>query len=243
MSQTWLESLVEVGTAVERLGGQVRFMNGSGSRFPDDLPTGFRRIVARALRPRTLTPEFTGGDALGPDQWIKLRAQCGAVLTDEIVAVVRHLGTRGYYQWSLPKELPIVKEFAGAEWGNLDWSFDNGIAANQSLQELVKTLLESDPVLDQEWTHSIGILGVPNGDYWAVLSTTESRGKVVYLDHEGAPPFLLGPDLATVMDNWCRIGCVGPESWLLSPFLKPGFGIDGFGPAARRFRSLLSLPG
>ncbi len=245
MHRPWLDSLMEVGRAVERLGGEVRFMNGDGRRYPEPRRPGLAAAFARMMRPKQSPIKFTAGDALEPHQWELVRAEFGGTIPSEVVAVIRELGSQGFFDWYLQGALELPPELADCTRGGIEWYFDDGIAANRGLGGW--DFDDPDGRSDQPsyWHTCVGFFHVANGDVWGIDTTPATRGRVLYLDHEGGDSHgtVLGPDIVTVMNNWCRLGCVGPEFWNLAPFLNPNTGIDGFGPAARRFRSLLSLPG
>lgn len=246
MHQEWLNALQEVGEAVKRLGGDIAFMNGDGKRFPEKEKVGNPGFFARLLQPKAPAQfEFRGGFPLNPLQFELISTVFGGVIPLEIRRLLEEVGTKGFYSWNLPKTFVMPQEFEESCWGCLEWYFDEGIAANENRRGLTESVFpDPQSEYDKPWHTSIGILAAANGDIWAMDTNPDTYGRIIYLDHEGGEEHgaVLGPDMATVMDNWTRLGCVGPEYWTLRPFLHPTHGIDGFGDAARRFRKVLLLP-
>jgi hypothetical protein len=93
------------------------------------------------------------------------------------------------------------------------------------------------------WHGVFAVIAVGNGDYLAVdQKKGQADGPVVYLSHDGAAEHgaILGSSFGDFLERWTRLGCVGPESWTLKPFLKRS-GLDAEGPNAVKWRSWLGL--
>lgn len=236
MIGSWLSSLVEVGNAVRAKGGEISFMTAGQSGVVR--PTqGLAKIFKR-------DPVFDGGEPLTEAHLATLADQFGGPLPAELRQVVEQLGSRGGYWWDAGKRVAFPPELRVATQGGFEWYYDDGSSADDSRAEWAKAFQDlDDEVLRMYWDEAFGVLCAANGDVWAIDTSANGRGRVIYLDHEGGDDHgrLLGPDIVTVMNNWARIGCVGPEIWNLEPFLDREKGIDGFGKAAHDFRKTLGL--
>lgn len=237
MIGSWLSSLVEVGNAVRAKGGEISFMNA-------DQP-GVVRPAQGLTKLFKRDPVFNGGEPLTDAQLASLVEQFGGPLPAELRQLFEQLGSRGGYWWDARDRVSLPADLRAANQGGFEWYFDEGSVADDSRAEWARAFEDlDDEALKEFWDEAFGVLCVPNGDVWVIDKSAQGRGRVIYLDHEGGDDHgcLLGPDIVTVMNNWTRIGCVGPEFWNLEPFLDREKGIDGFGKAALEFRKALGLP-
>lgn len=63
---------------------------------------------------------------------------------------------------------------------------------------------------------------------------------VVYLSHEGGEGHgrVLGHSMLDFIDRWTLLGCVGPEEWLMLPFLhREAPYLDPVGESAQQWRA------
>jgi hypothetical protein len=61
---------------------------------------------------------------------------------------------------------------------------------------------------------------------------------VLYLNHEEAPSIIAG-SFSSFMKAWESLFYVGPEIWMLEPFLNSSGHLDGTTPAAVEFRQAM----
>jgi hypothetical protein len=74
------------------------------------------------------------------------------------------------------------------------------------------------------WTQSFPILRIKNGDFIALDQRTPSDDPaVVYLSHDDESR-RIAPSFTAFLREWERLHYVGPESWMIEPFLDE----DGF---------------
>ena len=117
------------------------------------------------------------------------------------------------------------------EWGLCEWSLDGTeVYTRAAFADLLG--FEPDDPEGAEACCGTGeakvhVVLVPNGDMVVLdVAADGESAPVLYVSHEGEPALVLAPDFAAFMDRWTRLGCVGPESWELEPFLSP----DGLAP-------------
>jgi hypothetical protein len=72
-----------------------------------------------------------------------------------------------------------------------------------------------DPQNVRWWLESIPFISIRNGDYIALHTT---NNQVIYLSHDDSC-FVLASDFGEFLQNWEQLCYVGPESWMLEPFL------------------------
>ncbi len=85
-------------------------------------------------------------------------------------------------------------------------------------------------------TDALPFYAIGNGDFLAL----DNQGAVIYLAYESVEHHgvLLGRDFVSFMDQWSQIGCIGPEIWMLEPFLGRE-GIDPESTTSRHWRAQL----
>jgi hypothetical protein len=90
------------------------------------------------------------------------------------------------------------------------------------------------------WTHAVPFLCIGNGDYIGIYTgDAVPAGTVVYLSHDDMS-FELAPSFEAFLTTWEQLCYLGPESWVLEPFLSAETGyLDGTGEAAARVRQAL----
>jgi hypothetical protein len=95
------------------------------------------------------------------------------------------------------------------------------------------------------WLDKLPFIEVADGDAIAFdLAPGPRRGRVVYLCHDdfcAVHGEVLGQDFVDFMTRWSRIGCVGPEGWLLEAFVDDGAFAEPDSPAVRAWRRWLGM--
>jgi hypothetical protein len=87
---------------------------------------------------------------------------------------------------------------------------------------------ESEKVV---WMSVVPFTTVRNGDYLGF----NTHGQVIYLCHD-AKSFVLARRVEDFWRTWERLYYVGPEWWMLSPFLKDNWLLDGNSANIAAFR-------
>jgi hypothetical protein len=94
---------------------------------------------------------------------------------------------------------------------------------------------------------AVPFIAVGNGDYVALHVTEGSPDfGVFYVSHdtdprECSPLISISGSIEQFLNDWERVGYIGPEAWLLQSFMTdpPSDKLDVDGPMARRWRMLL----
>jgi hypothetical protein len=86
------------------------------------------------------------------------------------------------------------------------------------------------------WTKSFPILYMDNADFIALNERTESDDPaVVYLSHDDESK-VIAPSFTAFLKEWERLHYIGPESWMLEPFLNEEGYVSGETKAAEALR-------
>ena len=142
-------------------------------------------------------------------------------------------------QSELPKELHNI--FAG----ECRWS----LAGLPELHDTYRSWIQdcfSDPKkpYDRIWHNKFPIGEVGNGDMLAIDIGKPKSQPVVYLSHDDSREhgYRLGSDIQDYIDRLTLLGCVGPECWQFSPFLKgPRAFLQTSSKAAKTWRRWFGL--
>ena len=96
----------------------------------------------------------------------------------------------------------------------------------------------------QLWRRCTRFLDVRNGDYFGLdTSGSGEDSPVVYLSHdEEESNRVIAPSFESFMETWEQLCYIGPEIWMLAPFLDPVTGyLDATTPKAQQLRSLFGF--
>ena len=159
-------------------------------------------------------------------------------------------GCRFSYQWRFEEEDAGCLENFGSEdyrifgkatlcvWKNFVRQ------ARECRQWAEETWIAEYPEEKAVWLNCLPVAGLANGDYLAVRADGAGTGSAVYyLAHDDASQ-ILAPSFPAFLDAWAKLGFIGPEIWVLEPFLDPGTGfLSGETAEAADLRRLLALGG
>ncbi len=162
----------------------------------------------------------------------RIRQVLPAALRDVFTSFSQRFG----FGWSLGEPLKLPNAPSSTQvWGGFR---EIGLKALPGLVKAVRDLNRelrehgaASAVMDALPFYAIG-----NGDFLAL----DNQGAVIYLAYESVEHHgvLLGRDFVSFMDQWSRIGCIGPEIWMLEPFLGRE-GIDPESTTSRHWRAQL----
>jgi len=96
-------------------------------------------------------------------------------------------------------------------------------------------------LVPQLWRRCTRFMDIGNGDYLGLdTSISNEEAPVVYLSHdEEESTRVIAPSFESFMETWEQLCYVGPEIWMLRPFLDPGTGyLTADTPKAEQLRSL-----
>jgi cell wall assembly regulator SMI1 len=105
-----------------------------------------------------------------------------------------------------------------------------------------ETWLAEEPDQQELWLKSLPFLHLDNGDYLALdLRQPTDDSPVLYLSHDDESQ-TIASSFTGFLQAWERVCYLGPESWLLEPFIDPETGLlDGEGGNAQKLRRLFDL--
>ena len=202
---------------------------------------GLRRVPSATVRSATVSPPASESELRAIERALRrplptsLRAffvQCTAALgcayvfepTGDALEQLRTV---------LPTESRI---FGGARLGPAPEFGDYSSAVREWSTD---TWIAEVPEQRAMWESAIPFLGLDNGDYLALDPRMDaSDPPVAYLCHDD-DAFLLAPNLRAFLLAWERLCYVGPEHWLLQPFIGEAGYLDAEGPIADGLRALL----
>jgi len=101
-----------------------------------------------------------------------------------------------------------------------------------------ETWVADDPDQRTLWEAGLPFAALANGDYLALDTRVESPDPaVLYLCHDDSSS-LLAPGFTEFLTRWEQLCYIGPEHWLLEPFLGPDGTLDAQTERAERLRAL-----
>jgi hypothetical protein len=102
-----------------------------------------------------------------------------------------------------------------------------------------ETWLAEEPDQQELWLKSLPFLHLDNGDYLALdLRQPADDPPVYYLSHDDESQ-TIASSFTSFLQAWERVCYIGPESWLLEPFINPETGfLDGDCENAQKLRRL-----
>jgi hypothetical protein len=189
--------------------------------------------------------DVTLGPTLRPDELAGIEHELGVVIPVSLATLFTGIAANVDMWWQLPEACTPPPPFGQLAWGRCAWDA-------RRLPELERTRRSwldqvfTDPEDDyaRVWRNKLAILDVPNGDLIAVDLAGTDSAPVVYLSHDDGQGHgrVLGHSVLDFIDRWTLLGCVGPEDWLMMPFLrsdKPY--LDAVGDSAQSWRGWFRL--
>ena len=106
----------------------------------------------------------------------------------------------------------------------------------------VETCVAVSPQDLEYWTKSLPILYMDNADFLALDQRTEADDPaVVYLSHDDESK-VIAPSFTAFLKEWERLHYIGPESWMLEPFLDEEGYVSGDTKAVKTLRQAFGEP-
>jgi hypothetical protein len=135
----------------------------------------------------------------------------------------------GICKFSFSLELPSGEMVGGMSIGE-----------PKELQENVKgwiddTWIAEDEVELEKWSKAVAFAALENGDFLAFEKKTKEDAPIIYLSHDDESK-VIAPSFEHFIREWAALGYVGPELWVLEPFLDEEGFLDrkaGDGPEHR----------
>lgn len=228
--------------AAHAKGAEILYANAEGRRCVNGKPEGTSRWKSLlSKKPQSVCDAFGPGRPLDRDEIATIARHFKGNIPAGLREFLDVFGARGFCSWSFQDSRKPPPPLDKAYCGGLEWMFIDGFETASAVRRWAQDA--DDLELHSAWHTSVGLFGVANGDAWAIDTDPRHFGRILYFDHEqgGIEPIVLGPDLATVMDHWTRLGCVGPEAWILEPYLDPATGINASLPTSRTLRHAVGL--
>lgn len=149
-------------------------------------------------------------------------------------------GSTCFEQGNVPKNIPrSLAEWRVAEggvakfgysftvdkksiFGGIEFRSMKGLKADcQSWAD--DTWVADDKEQKRIWDPAVPFCVLHTGDFLAFSEPTEDDAPIVYLSHDDESR-TIAKSFREFVQEWKRIGFLGPESWMLDPFLDPESG-------------------
>jgi hypothetical protein len=173
-----------------------------------------------------------------------IERELGVTIPMSLATLFTDIAANVELSWQLPDASTRPPAFKDLAWGACAWD----ARRLPELERVRRGWLEvfSDPHDDyaRVWMDKLAILDVPNGDLIAVDISRPDVAPVVYLSHDDGEGHgrVLGHSVLDFIERWSLLGCVGPEAWLMVPFLRPDVPyLDPVGDRAQRWRTWFGL--
>ncbi|HUQ07098.1 MAG TPA: SMI1/KNR4 family protein [Kofleriaceae bacterium] len=189
--------------------------------------------------------DVTMGRTLRADELATIERELGFVIPKSLAELFTGIAANAEMSWRLPEECIPPSPFKELQWGACAWDARRIPELERCRRGWVEQVF-SDPDDDYAlvWRNKLAICDVPNGDLIAVDLARTDVAPVVYLSHDDGEGHgrVLGHSVLDFIDRWTLLGCVGPEEWLMMPFLRPDKPyLDPVGERAQQWRAWLDL--
>lgn len=157
--------------------------------------------------------------------------------------VLLNFSSKVHFQWFLGNEFRRDVE-GGIHQGYCAWDAAALVSLEEGRKQWVEVCFsDRDDPFHRIWQTKYVFMSIGNGDYLAIDRDEDARGAVCYLAHDvddlSVHGACLGYNFIDFLDRWTQLGCVGPDGFLLEPFLQrndQGLAVDG--DEARKWRSV-----
>jgi hypothetical protein len=213
-----------------------------------DLGTAWQRrwqAAVSACERRGGTGSVRVGRTLERAQLAAIEGELGFAIPDSLADLFTPIAADVDFSWRLPDDCELPAEFRELAWGGCTWDARRLLELERNRRGWVDAVFPNgDDEYDRVWRDKLAILDVPNGDLIAIDISRADRAPVVYLSHDGGQGHgrVLGNSVLDFIDRWILVACVGPEDWLMTPFLHPDRPyLDAVGEAAHAWRRWFGL--
>jgi cell wall assembly regulator SMI1 len=146
-----------------------------------------------------------------------------------------HFSAGFEFGWSLYKK--AIPPLEGVYRGYLRIGLSDLLTLQTTWQDWIKYVFsDPDDPYCAVWHNKLPLTDVGDGDMIAI-DLNNPDGHVIYLSHddESLHGMVLGNNFVDFMTHWSRLGCVGPEGWILEYFVEDVDGIDSLGKNADKW--------
>lgn len=178
------------------------------------------------------------------DEVREIESELGADLPGSLREVFLTRSRCVSFSWYLPRHFNLPAAIRNTRGGGMDLSLDKVAEAEWGRRRWIENVLSTreDPILKGGWDGVLAFHDTAIGDYLAIDLRTPGRQQVVMLSHDEdrVMDAVLGKDLQEFLVDWSAIGCIGPEPFVLAPFLHGGARpLDPEGANARLWRATI----
>lgn len=174
------------------------------------------------------------------DQIESIEHKLGVSLPESFKHVLLHFSAAFSFRWFLPDDFELPDKYRGIFSGRVDWNLNNIVEIDEERRGWIEHVFpDPEDKYDKVWHQKLAFLEVGNGDYFAFDLSEQREYPIVYLSHDDGEGhgYSLGNNFIKFLDNWSRIGFVGPEDWQWMPFvLSRESGIVSESESANEFR-------
>lgn len=209
-----------------------------------DLGTAWQRrwkAAVRACERRGGTGSVRVGRTLERAQLATIESELGFAIPDSLADLFTRVAADVDVSWRLPENCEPPSPFTELAWGGCAWDARRLPELEGIRRGWVEAVFpDRDDEYDRVWRDKLAILDVANGDLVAVDISRADRAPVVYLSHDCGEGHgrVLGHSVLDFIDRWTLVGCIGPEDWLMKPFLHADEPyLDVLGDTARAWRA------
>ncbi|MBE7449265.1 MAG: SMI1/KNR4 family protein [Kofleriaceae bacterium] len=203
------------------------------------------QAAVRACKRRGGSGHVTMSSALTANELVAIERELGFALPTSLAALFTGVAAKADATWRLPESSAMPTAYTELLWGACTWDARRLPELERTRRDWVEHAFQ-DPNdhYDRVWRNKLAIVDVPNGDMIAVDLERADVAPVVYLSHEDGAGHgrVLGHSVLDFIDRWTLIGCVGPEDWLMTPFLRADQPyLDPVGGRAQEWRAWLGI--
>jgi hypothetical protein len=203
------------------------------------------RSAVRACERHGGTGSVRVGRTLERAELAAIEEELGVALPDSLADLFTRVAADVDVSWMLPVDCEGPAQLRELAWGRCAWDARRLPELERIRRGWIEAMFSNrDDEYDRVWSDKLAIIDVPNGDLIAVDNSRPDRTPVVYLSHDGGESHgrVLGYSILDFIDRWTLIGCVGPEDWLMTPFLHPDRPyLDSAGDIASSWRDWFGL--
>lgn len=203
-----------------------------------------------------------------PDTVAKTERECGIILPRDFVRIVTHYSAFVILSWSSDrlgvrgewKKFPSPFSCTFSSGGEYLWNIADYSNTFDGFRMIRRDTFPAEPtefyadVWDDamaeyhaHWHNKLPLIETPNGDFIAfdLLQGSDEGRPLVYLSHDGANThgMQLANNFIDFITTWSRVGCVGPEEWVIKRFHdEAAERLVTDGELGDRFREIINEP-
>ncbi|NMO95328.1 SMI1/KNR4 family protein [Paenibacillus lemnae] len=179
------------------------------------------------------------------DEIKSVEHQLGTTLPESFKQVLLNFSGDFSFRWFFPEEFELPYKYREIFSGIPYWSLHLLSDVEEGRRGCVEQIFPNpEDEYDKVWHNKLAFMEVGNGDYLAFDLSEDRDFPIVYLSHNDGEGhgYIIGNNFIDFLNNWSRIGFVGPEDSQWLPFVESAqSGINPEGVSAIEFRGLLGI--